>query len=68
MMNVCPNCGGVSGFYYNLVMITHRIGSWCEDVDEEVDVSVEKFPKTVTCFDCTKRITWDIAHGDNKNS
>ena len=64
-MDGCPNCGGFSGFHYDLVLRTHRRGDWLEDNDEEVDAAVVKYPKTVTCYDCQKRITWDLAHDGN---
>jgi hypothetical protein len=63
----CPKCGGTSGFSYDLVIRTHRIGSWNENDDEEVDIcTVVKFPATVVCVDCGKRVKWDVAHKTTK--
>ena len=62
-MNKCPKCGGISGFTYNLVMKTNRIGEWGEDKDEETEVERIYDVSTVKCMDCGKRIDWNIAHG-----
>jgi hypothetical protein len=59
----CPKCNGSSGFTYNLIMKTNRIGDWGLDDDEETDVECIRDVKTVTCMDCKKRIDWDVAHG-----
>lgn len=62
-MNKCPKCGGESGFAYTLMLKTHRVGSWGIDDDEESFAERVYDPTTVTCMDCNKRISWDIAHG-----
>jgi len=53
-MNVCPKCGGISGFNYMLILKTSRYGQWGKDDDEEVDAERVYEPKTVTCMDCGK--------------
>jgi transcription elongation factor Elf1 len=66
-MNGCPKCGGVSGFSYNLTLVTERRGDWGVDNDEEVVIRYTNNPKTVACNDCGARINMDVAHGTEKS-
>jgi hypothetical protein len=62
-MNSCPKCGSESGFTYNLILKTARIGGWGVDDDEEAEVTRFQDVKTVKCVDCGKRVDYNVAHG-----
>lgn len=59
----CPHCGGANGFTYLFTMTTKRMGDWDMDNDEEIEIKDARFPKTVVCKDCGKRVEFKVAHG-----
>lgn len=67
-MDRCPHCGSEDVFEYTAVLITKRIGAWGKDADEESEIKDSRFPKTVTCGKCGRRVKWDIAHGESEQS
>lgn len=58
----CPKCGGKTGFYYDVVLRTHRSGVWGRSDDSEEDNTIIYWPRTVRCLDCGHRVAYDPAH------
>ena len=61
-IQACPKCGGTNGFEFTALESHTYSGAWGEEA-ADADVNWAKFPKTVKCTDCGKRIDIDLAEG-----